>query len=269
MLESEILDIPPNPVKSPCNLLSCLGLIALTASVSASSVVLVSDAPPAGTLTVDASDSLAPHLAASTVATVVLAVGTTPTPVVLSSGSAPASLLPLSGPGALTISGSSQTDTGMIVADASLSLTKLGSGTLTLGASNTYAGVTTLTSGTLRLSTGALGGSVAIGGATTVSTGSVLSPGSGGSLTLNPASPILLSDSSLTLTGLCSGVSFSFLSCGDFQFDLPDLSFSGSEWDVSRFTTAGSVASPSFIPEPTTSLLAGLGLLGLLRRRRN
>lgn len=50
------------------------------------------------------------------------------------------------------------------------------------------------------------------------------------------------------------------------QFDLPDLSGTpGLFWDVSRFTTSGSIV---VVPEPGRVLLLCLGILGLLMRRR-
>ncbi|MDB6119491.1 MAG: hypothetical protein JWO08_3272, partial [Verrucomicrobiaceae bacterium] len=47
---------------------------------------------------------------------------------------------------------------------------------------------------------------------------------------------------------------------------LPDLSGTpGLSWDVSRFTTSGSIV---VVPEPGRVLLLCLGSLGLLMRRR-
>lgn len=48
--------------------------------------------------------------------------------------------------------------------------------------------------------------------------------------------------------------------------DLPDLDSSGLLWDVSQFTTSGIVV---VVPEPSQSLLVGLGIGALLWRRRN
>jgi autotransporter-associated beta strand protein len=49
------------------------------------------------------------------------------------------------------------------------------------------------------------------------------------------------------------------------QFNLPDISASGLQWDVSRFTLSGTLA---IIPEPSRFVLLMLGLATVLLRRR-
>jgi hypothetical protein len=50
-------------------------------------------------------------------------------------------------------------------------------------------------------------------------------------------------------------------------FDLPDISGSGYSWDISKFTTDGTIAIV-LVPEPTRLLLLGMGLGMLVIRRR-
>jgi autotransporter-associated beta strand protein len=50
--------------------------------------------------------------------------------------------------------------------------------------------------------------------------------------------------------------------------DLPDVFGSGYAWDISDFTTNGSIALVSVIPEPSRVLLLALGLGALIYRRR-
>jgi autotransporter-associated beta strand protein len=50
--------------------------------------------------------------------------------------------------------------------------------------------------------------------------------------------------------------------------DLPDISGSGYYWDISSFTTNGTIAIVMLAPEPSRLLLLGLALGGMLVRRR-
>ncbi|MEQ1747804.1 MAG: autotransporter-associated beta strand repeat-containing protein [Prosthecobacter sp.] len=53
-------------------------------------------------------------------------------------------------------------------------------------------------------------------------------------------------------------------------FDLPDISGSGYGWDISQFTTNGTIRTVSIVPEPSRALLLCFGCVGLgLRRRRS
>lgn len=51
-------------------------------------------------------------------------------------------------------------------------------------------------------------------------------------------------------------------------FDLPDISGTGYGWDISSFTTNGSIAVVSIVPEPSRALLLILGIVGVVHRRR-
>ena len=50
-------------------------------------------------------------------------------------------------------------------------------------------------------------------------------------------------------------------------FDLPDISGSGYAWDISNFTTNGTIVTV-VVPEPSRALLLLIGACGLLARRR-
>ncbi|MBK8094870.1 MAG: autotransporter-associated beta strand repeat-containing protein [Verrucomicrobiaceae bacterium] len=51
-------------------------------------------------------------------------------------------------------------------------------------------------------------------------------------------------------------------------FNLPDISSSGYAWDISQFTTNGTISTVFVAPEPSRALLLMLGLMGLIARRR-
>ncbi len=51
-------------------------------------------------------------------------------------------------------------------------------------------------------------------------------------------------------------------------FDLPNVSGSGYAWDISSFTTNGSIALVAVVPEPSRALLILLSVGGLLLRRQ-
>ncbi len=69
--------------------------------------------------------------------------------------------------------------------------------------------------------------------------------------------------SRFTYTGLLTGH-------GDEAsgLDLPDISGSGYFWDISNFTTNGTIAIVQTVPEPTRAVLLGLALGALLLRRK-
>jgi autotransporter-associated beta strand protein len=93
------------------------------------------------------------------------------------------------------------------------SLTKIGTGTLTLSGANTYTGSTTVTNGALLIngsiagavsvsSGGTLGGSGILNGATIVASGGALSPANGGTGTLTLSSGLNLNGGSILNLGL-------------------------------------------------------------------
>lgn len=51
-------------------------------------------------------------------------------------------------------------------------------------------------------------------------------------------------------------------------FDLPDISGSDYAWDISQFTTDGTIRTIFIAPEPSRALLLMLGIVGLIARRR-
>ncbi|MBK8094869.1 MAG: autotransporter-associated beta strand repeat-containing protein [Verrucomicrobiaceae bacterium] len=51
-------------------------------------------------------------------------------------------------------------------------------------------------------------------------------------------------------------------------FDLPDISSSGYAWDISQFTTNGTISTVFVAPEPSRALLLMLGFAGFVTRRR-
>lgn len=176
------------------------------------------------------------------------------------------------------------------IAGASTSLTKAGDGTLVFGGISTHAGATLVSAGTL-LVNGALGNStVSIAAdATLGGTGTIagdISFAAGSSMTVDISNP-------LTTTGTVTfGSGFGIANLFGIDWDLLDLdtpytvlsttqSFSASDIDNFGITNAASVGSSGreayfetgslqviVIPEPTTALLGGIGLLFLMRRRR-
>ncbi len=182
------------------------------------------------------------------------------------------------------------TQTGII--SGSGSITTTGDGTMVLSAINTYTGATTVSAGTL-LVTGALGNT-----AVTVENGATIGgPGSlGGSLTFNPGALLDLNGASigltstdiLSVTGSITLNDFSFSSLVGWDASTADLgtytiiegggtvTLSGTTPTISNPHDFGNGKQAYFhdgslqvvvIPEPTTPLLAMLGLAALMRRR--
>lgn len=172
-------------------------------------------------------------------------------------------------------------------------------GVLALTAANTYMGATNINAGTLYVS-GALSNSAAtVGAAGTIgsnggsgSLGNGLTIAAGGNLDLtgatlgaNSSGILSLTGGSLTLGNLTFQdlVGWDWLNAAAGTYELIDGSFSvdfgttayldaGSAYDFgngkSGYFTQGSL-NVVIIPEPRAALLGGLGMVALLRRRRN
>jgi autotransporter-associated beta strand protein len=189
---------------------------------------------------------------------------------------------------------------GAISGDGGVSTTAdFQNGVLALTAANTYTGATTVNAGTLYVS-GALANSAATVGATGTigsnggagSLGNGLTIAAGGTLDLtgatlgaNSSGILSLTGGSLTLGNLTfqNLVGWDWLNAAEGTYELIDGSFSvdfgttayldaGSAYDFGNgkrgYFTQGSL-NAVIIPEPRAALLGGLGLLALLRRRRN
>jgi len=145
-------------------------------------------------------------------------------------------------------------------------LTKTGLGSLTVtNAANTYTGPTSILNG--ELATGATGnlglGNVTVADSLTAS----LNLGNGSSIA-DTATLFFGDDSTITLNNGTSETLFGITQTDDSQsigagiFTAEDLN---TFFGVSTFLGAGTL---TVVPEPSTALLGGLGVLGLLRRRR-
>jgi autotransporter-associated beta strand protein len=145
-------------------------------------------------------------------------------------------------------------------------LTKTGLGNLTLtSAANTYTGATTVLNGTLI--TGATG-NLGLGNVTVADvSGAGLTLGNGNSIA--DTATLFFGDAALiTLNNATSDTVFGITQTDDSQsigagtYTAGDLN---TFFGVSSFAGTGSL---TVVPEPAVTLLGGLGLLGILRRRR-
>ena len=177
--------------------------------------------------------------------------------------------------------------------------TEFQNGVLALTAANTYMGATNINAGTLYVSGALSNSAVTVGATGTIgsnggsgSLGNGLTIAAGGNLDLtgatlgaNSSGIISLTGGSLTLGNLTFQdlVGWDWLNAAENTYELIDGSFSvdfgttayldaGSAYDFgngkSGYFTQGSL-NVVIIPEPRAALLGGLGLLALLRRRRN
>jgi fibronectin-binding autotransporter adhesin len=199
----------------------------------------------------------------------------------------------------VTFGGVGNTTVSTTAISGSGSLIKDGAGTLTLAAANTYTGETMVSSGTLYV-TGALSNSAvsvkangAIGSngiAGNLGNGLTLEAGgnldlTGATLGLNSTGILNLTGGSLTLGNLTFqdlvGWDWTNAAAGTYQlmdgtFDIAWGSTAylteGTAYDFGNgkkgYFTEGSL-NVVIIPEPRAAFLGGLGLLALLRRRRN
>lgn len=179
-------------------------------------------------------------------------------------------------------------------------LTKLGGKTLTLSGNNTYTGTTTVTEGTVIIDTGAVTSGQ---GSYTVGSGAAL--GGNGEIGLADNKTVTFGDgalfyfdenSTLTVSGTNVTVDVTELSIADIlnldastpvgPYTLIEagtgsvtITVTNSNWGIDNaallggkkyaYFSAGSLQLNVFeIPEPSTAILAGLGLMGVCFRRR-
>jgi autotransporter-associated beta strand protein len=145
-------------------------------------------------------------------------------------------------------------------------LTKTGLGSLTLtSAANTYTGATTVLNGTL--ATGATG-NLGLGNVTVSDvSGAILIIGNGSSIA-DTATLFFGDAAAITLNNASSDTVFGITQTDDSQSIGAGVYTAG---DLNTFFGVGSFGGTgtlTVVPEPAVTLLGGLGLLGILRRRR-
>lgn len=182
--------------------------------------------------------------------------------------------------------------TGSSGASTTRSLTKSGDGTLVLGGNNNYTGLTTVSAGTLYVS-GSLAGGVSVSNGATIGAGDLDGGLISGDLLFGSGSYLDLSNGLLTVAvgKTVSFGDFDFsniigfdvysaavgthtLISGDFTLDGTNLNHFGAANSLdlgngkSAYFESGSL-TVVVVPEPAAALLGGIGMLALLRRRRN
>jgi len=141
-------------------------------------------------------------------------------------------------------------------------LDKQGTGTLVIGAQNTFSGNITVTGGTLQTNaTGTLGtADISVLSGQTLTLGNSLSLDSTSALTFDLTSIINLNYSgAMSIADLGRGATF--IDDGTYTASQLNAFFGGS-----NFSGSGSI---TVVPEPRSLLLLGAGLLVLIMRRRN
>lgn len=196
------------------------------------------------------------------------------------------------GVGNITVSSTAISGSGGLIKD--------GAGTLTLSATNTYSGATTVSAGTLYV-TGALSNSATTvqangmigsnGAAGTLGNGlSILAGGNldltGAMIAANSTNILSITGGTLTLGNLAFTdlIGWNYASAADGTYELIDGSFTvdfgttpttaltayNLGGNKRGYFTSGSLNAVIFtVPEPSTALLGAIGLLALLRRRRD
>jgi fibronectin-binding autotransporter adhesin len=184
-------------------------------------------------------------------------------PTAITSGATGTRIVGFKGAGDIVVSGA--ITNGLA---GTLSVEKLGTGTLTLSsASNTYTGTTTVSEGTLATAaTGNLGtGNVIVADVV----GATLVLGNSASIA-DTATLFFASDSTITLNNLLG--TETVLTVTETDGDLQSLiAGTYSAGDLNNYfgvTSFGGQGTLTVVPEPSAALLGGLGVLGLLRRRR-
>jgi hypothetical protein len=137
-------------------------------------------------------------------------------------------------------------------------------GTVTFGGTSTYTGGTTVLSGTL--ATGLASSNIGLGNVT-VADFATLTLGNNQSIA-DTATLFFGDDSTINLNNAGTETVFGIIQTDDSQSigaGTYDAAFLNTHFGVDTFLGSGTL---TVVPEPSAALLGGLGVLGLLRRRR-